>query len=301
MLKPERGGDRWTYVMVPMEYDPEWVCGETCIGWSDPRRRKGELFWPKRFSPEAVAALKEEMTEYAWSGQMQQRPEPRGGAIIKRDWWKLYGKPDEDPAVVKLKFPPFEYLVAALDCALTDKDQNDPSALCVMGVWTDPNTNKQCVMMVNAWQDRLQIHQLVKRVAETCDKYRVDRLLIEAKANGHSVHQELRRMYSRADWAMELVDPTPHGGKVARVNAITHLFEEGMVWRPNTEWAEMVIDQCAIFPRGAHDDLVDVVSMSLRHLRERGILYRRQEARWHETDIASLARSQAIPRPLYTA
>lgn len=301
LLRPERGGDRWAYVMVPMTYDPDWTCGQTPIGWRDPRTERGDLFWPARFSPQSVADLKNEMTDYAWAGQMQQHPEPRGGAIIKRDWWKLYGREDEDPLVVKLRFPAFSYLVASLDCALTDKAENDPSALIVLGLWTVPHTGQQAVMLVNAWQDRLQINPLVKRVAETCDKYRVDALLIENKANGHSVQQEIKRMYQRADWSTQLVDPTMHGEKIARVHSITHLFEEGLIWRPNTEWAEMVIDQCAVFPRGSHDDLVDALSQCLRFLRERGILYRRQEARWHEQDIAALARGQVVPKPLYSA
>lgn len=301
LLRPERGGDKWTYVMVPMVYDPDWTCGQTTIGWNDPRTERGELFWPARFSQQAVADLKNEMTDYAWAGQMQQHPEPRGGAIIKRDWWKLYGNPEEDPSVIKMRFPPFTYAVASLDCALTDKDENDPSALVVLGIWTVPQTGQQAVMMINAWQDRLQINPLVKRVADTCDKYRVNTLLIENKANGHSVQQEIRRMYQRAEWSVQFSDPTRLGEKVTRAHSVTHLFEEGLIWRPNTEWAEMVIDQCAVFPRGSHDDLVDSLVQGLRHLREHGLLYRRQEARWHEQDIAALARSQVIPRPLYGA
>ena len=156
-------------------------------------------------------------------------------------------------------------------------------------------------MLVNAWQDHLQLNPLVKRIAATCDRYQVDALLIENKANGHDVNNELGRLFSRADWSRQLVDPTQAGAKIARVNSVTHLFEEGMIWRPNTEWAEMVIDQCAVFPRGAHDDIVDAMVQGLRDLRQRGILYRRQEARWHESELATLARGQAVPQPLYAA
>lgn len=301
LLRSDRGGDKWTYIMIPMTYDPDWVCGETAIGWSDPRQYPGELFWPNRFTPNAVRDLKAEMTDYAWASQMQQHPEPRGGAIIKRDWWKLYGKPDEDPTEVKLRFPAFTYTVASLDCALTDKDENDPSALVVLGIWTVPQTGQMAVMMIHAWQDRLQINPLVKRVAATCDKYHVNTLIIENKANGHSVQQEIRRMYQQAEWSVQFFDPTRIGDKVARAHSVTHLFEEGLIWRPNTEWAEMVIDQAAVFPRGSHDDLVDATVAGLRHLREHGLLYRRQEARWHEESIAQLARAQIVPRPIYEA
>lgn len=299
LLDPKRGGDRWTYVMVPMLYDPDWTCGETSIGWHDPRTERGELFWPARFTPAAVDGLRTEMTDYAWAGQMQQHPEPRGGAIIKRDWWKLYGRADEDPTTAKLRFPPFSYLVASLDCALTDKQENDPSACVVLGVWSEPQTGAMAAMLVHAWQERLQLHELVRRTAATCDKYRVHALVIENKANGHSVEQEIRRLYQRADWSVQFSDPTRAGEKTARAHSVTHLFQEGMIWRPNTEWAEMVIDQCAIFPRGAHDDLVDALVQGLRHLRDSGILYRRQESKWQETDMAALARGSSPDRPLY--
>lgn len=301
MLEGGRGGDEWCYLMIPMEYDPEWVCGETTIGWTDPRRVRGELFWPERFPPGVVASLKMRLGAYAWAGQMQQNPVPRGGAILKTEWWKLYGRADEDPVVAKMRFPAFDYAVASLDSALTDNENNDPSALVVLGTWTVPQTGQQAVMVINAWQDHLQINPLVKRVAATCDKYHVNALLIENKANGHDVNNEITRMYQQAEWSVQLVDPTSAGAKVARVNSVTHLFEEGLIWRPNTDWAQMLIDQCAVFPRGAHDDLVDALVQGLRHLRARGILYRRQEARWHEENLAALARSQVIPRPLYAA
>ena len=113
----------------------------------------------------------------------------------------------------------------------------------------------------------------------------------------------MRRLFQRAEWGVEFIDPHTTGakvwGKVARVNSITHLFEEGLIWHPNTEWASALIDECAIFPRGAHDDRVDAMTHGLRHLRERGILYRRQEARWRDEDLSALARSQVVPRPLY--
>lgn len=332
MLDQARGGDEWVYFMVPMEYDPAWVCGETAIGWVDPRIElaaeeardaaiearsmglsesivaerahaagRGQLCWPERFPQVVVDSLKIRLGPYAWSGQMMQHPAPRGGAIIKEDWWKLYGPPNEDPSEIKLRFPAFSYVVASLDCALTDKTENDPSALVVLGVWTVPQTGQMAVMVVNCWAERYQLNPLVRRVAETCDKYRVDTLVIENKANGHSVEQEIRRLYQRAEWSVQFNDPTRQGEKVARAHSVTHLFEEGLIWHPNTEWARDLIAECSIFPRGSHDDRVDSLVQGLRHLRERGILYRRQEARWHEENVASLARSQAVPRPLYDA
>ncbi len=299
LLDPERGGDKWTLVMCPMEYDPDWACGETALGWTDPRAEKGELFWPQRFSPQAVIDLKASMSEYAWAGQMQQHPEPRGGAIIKRDWWKLYGKADQDPQAAGLKFPPFSFVVASLDCALTDKTDNDPSALVVLGVWIVPQTATPAVMLMHVSTVHAQISDLVRHTTRVCEKYHANQLLIEAKANGHSVYHEIRRLNTQAPWNIELVDPTPHGGKVARVHSITHLFEQGMLWHPNTAWADDCIAECAIFPRGAHDDRVDALSMGLRWLRDRGVLSTSTEKRWHEQAVARSVAARRGSKPLY--
>jgi hypothetical protein len=57
----------------------------------------------------------------------------------------------------------------------------------------------------------------------------------------------------------------------------------------------MVITQVGQFPRGKHDDLVDTVSMSLRHLRDLGMLVMANE---HRADIQSQAKyngKDAIP------
>lgn len=330
LMEQSRGGDEWVYFMVSMEYDPDWVCGETIIGWVDPRiaeaaeakrvatrdaRRmglkevdvaeiaaqagRGQLCWPERFSRGAVDGLKIRLGSYAWAGQQMQNPVPRGGAIFKEEWFKLYGRADVDPVETKMLFPAFSYVAAFLDCALTDKSENDPSALMVLGTWTVPQTGQMAVMIINAWQDRLRINPLVVRVAGTCDKYHVDDLIIENKANGHSVEQELRRLYANSEWSVQFTDPTGHGEKIARAHSVTHLFEEGMIWHPNTDWAQMVIEQLCSFPKAAHDDLVDCATMGLRYLRDRGILYRRQEQRQQEQALSSLARGQVIPRPLY--
>lgn len=285
------------HLCLPERFEQERRC-ETVIGFKDPRRRDGELLQPARFDETWARSQEQRVGPYAWAGQYQQRPEPRGGGIIKRDSWRIYG-PD-DPIAVKLKFPAFSYVVASLDTALTEKEQNDPSAMVVLGVWTNPDTGFQQVMLVYAWQDRLELHDLVQRTKHVADKYRVDCLLIENKAAGHSVEQELRRLFQRNEWGVVMTDPTPHGAKVSRVHSISHLFFEGMVHRPNTEWGLMVEDQMAIFPRGAHDDLVDAMSGGLRYLRDNGILSRRQEQREMERGLAQY-RGRGATKALYAA
>lgn len=283
------------HLCLPLRFEDERRC-VTVLGIEDPRKRDGDLLWPARFDEAWAREQESKVGPFAWAGQYQQRPEPRGGGIIRREAWRMYG-PD-DPIAMKLKFPPFSYVVASLDTAFTGKEENDPSALVILGVWAHPDTGFQQVMLVYAWRDRLTLHDLVRRVAHTCDKYRVDGLLIENKAAGLDVQSEIMRMYMRTDWSVVMTDPTR--SKEARAHSVTHLFDEGMVHRPNTEWGLMVEDECAVFPRGRHDDLVDATVAGLRYLRDAGILSRKQEQRERERDLAAY-RGKSSTRALYAA
>lgn len=307
----------WTHLCLPMRY--EWSRHScTSIGWNDPRglddqgeplvlldqnglryardaeaqrvldeEKEGELLTPDRFGPNEIRILESQLGPYQSAGQLQQRPEPKGGGIFKRDWWQLW---EHD------NFPPFEYIVASLDTAYTEKEENDPSALTVWGVFTHKlnqpkrivfrdgsfyddfltNETAQRIMLMNAWQGRLELHELVEKVADICRRMKVSRLLIEAKASGQSVAQELRRLYTGTDFAVQLMDPKSQD-KVARAYSIQHLFSEGMIYAPDRSWADMVITQCSSFPKGKHDDLVDTVSQALRYLRQTNIVQRGEE------------------------
>jgi predicted phage terminase large subunit-like protein len=149
---------------------------------------------------------------------------------------------------------------------------------------------------MNGWAERLELHDLVQKVAESCKAMKVDKLLIENKAAGISVAQELRRLFASEDWAVQLYDPKSQD-KLSRLYSVQHLFSEGMVYAPDKTWAEQVITQCSSFPKGKHDDLVDTVSMSLRHLRESGMLARGPEIT-AETQ-RSMMHQGAPPPPLY--
>ena len=304
----------YTHLMVPMEHDTSRHC-VTVLGlnedgskklWEDPRKKDEELAWPDRFTQEVCDDLKRDKGPYAWAGQYQQSPEPRGGSIIKRDFWQLW---DED------HYPPFEYILASLDTAYTAKEENDASALTIWGVFRQSSTIQDIgtlalwmprdsaqisrpldgnprIMLMYAWQERLEFHELMQRVLDTCTistrpkncpQFRVDRLLIESKAAGFSVGTELQRILSgTGKLGIELINPVVYGDKVARVQSIQHLFSEGLVYAPDKAFADMVIDQCAVFPKGSRDDLVDSTSQALRYLRDTGFVVKRDE---YATDL----------------
>lgn len=297
----------YEHLMIPMLHDTARHC-VTSIGWEDPRTEEDELAWPERFPQHTVEELERDKGPYAFASQYQQSPEPRGGSIIKRDYWKPWEASH---------YPPCEYILASLDTAYTTKESNDPSALTVWGVFredadlkliqplitpipgsmpigTDYEPRKNVkVILLYAWRKRLEFNDLVQAVMHTCTKdkkgggfrFPVDRVIVEAKASGISVAQELRRLCGlTGDFGVELIKLKGNQDKVARLHSVQHLFAEGMVYAPfepvEQEWRDfssMVIDEVAIFPHGSHDDLVDSTSMAMRYLRDNGFMVRAQE------------------------
>lgn len=269
----------YVHLMIPMEFEPGRA-SKTKIGWRDPRTEDGELAWPERFDEEVTRPFKNRA--YMWAGQYQQRPEPRGGAIFKRDWWKNWN--DETCAQFGVKpgfLPSFAYVLGILDTAYTSKETNDPCAMSVLGLFRDSHGNPN-VMLVNAFEEWLEFNPLIERALKVAQATKIDRLLIEAKATGISVAQEMARRYQHIGFSIETVDPGK-SDKLARAYAQTYAFEEGLIWAPGhtdgsfRKFSMKVIDQMAKFPKADHDDLTDTVVMGLKYLRDYGLLVRQEE------------------------
>lgn len=301
----------YVHLKIQMEFDPK-KAKATSIGWKDWRKVDGELAWPERFDAKIVAGFKRKLGAYAYTGQYQQEPEVRGGGIIKRAYWKSW--PEK-------RFPVFEYLLASLDTAYTEKHENDPSALTIWGVFRDQNKNTR-VMMCYAWEGWEQLHELVASVNYMCNpKWKPDpkthapelllklgklprlpvhKLIIESKASGISTGQELLRLFGGLGaYSIELIDPKKLGGgdKVARMHSVEHIFESGMIYAPTAaRFAEKLIDQMAKFPRAEHDDLSDTASQALRYLRDTGLIARSEE---HARDYAEAAAFKPKLVPIY--
>jgi predicted phage terminase large subunit-like protein len=320
--------EEFVHLMIPMRFEERRKCvtvilprdqvdeygnelpEEDQVIWSDPRTIPGELMWPERFDETSVNRIEKRLGPVMASGRLQQTPTPAGGSILKRDWWKgwdteeaaRYGLTwNENRGGIK-EFPEFELIVASLDTAFGEKEENDYSALTVWGIWVDRNKNPRA-MLAYAWQKRLPLHGeeveqitgeakvnfkqrqkqkwgLVEYVADTCKFYKVNKLLIENKSRGMDVANEIRRLYSREKWGIELVNPVKD--KITRTHSIVPIFADGVVWAPAysdryMDWAEEVIKQCELFPKDEHDDLVDSVTQALKWLRDNSILVRADE------------------------
>jgi predicted phage terminase large subunit-like protein len=303
----------YVHFCVPMSYVPcqhvnAWVGNQvkTFIGedindiddddifWVDRRTEENELLWVDRYPASEVAKLELELGPYAYAGQYQQEPSPRGGGIIRYEWWQQWDdEAAKEHGVEPGQYPGFEYIIAALDTAYTEKEENDPSALSIWGVFRDKHGNPK-IFLIYCWAERLRVHDLVKRVADDCRggfcdyKFKVDHLVIEDKAAGHSVSQELQRLFGLFDFGIQLIDPRTgfikSPDKSARLQTVVHLFAEGLIYAPDKEWADEMMKQCAMVPRSLHDDLADTCSMALIYLRRAGWAQRKEERAFEVAD-----------------
>lgn len=135
---------------------------------------------------------------------------------------------------------------------------------------------------------------LVEWVADTCRRFGVHKLLIEGKASGLTAADELRRIHGREGWSIQ-VEPV-HGDKRARALAVQPVWSQGMVYAPDRDWAELVIDEMVNFPKGARDDLTDSSTQAVKHLRDVGFAPRPEEAAAEEADRSRYRKKR---EPLY--
>lgn len=299
----------YVHLMLPAEFEPSRHCityaknkdtGLTEPFWADPRTKAGELLWPDQWGNEELKPFK--LNEWTWAGQYQQRPAPKGGSIIKREWWNLWG--DEDDPDLQLphnqryrKHPPYSYRIGVVDTAHTEKQENDPSGMAIWGVFED-NRGFPAVMLANAWRDRLIFPDLLKKVVDTARKFNIDTLLIENTTAGAPLEAELRRYYAEERFTLEMVNITRSSGdKAARLHRVTPLFKSGMVWAPFKPWAEEYIAEVCVFPKGLHDECVDLTSMGLSWLRNTGLLDMEHEIRVAEQEMKRRPLDRA--QPLY--
>ena len=200
--------------------------------------------------------------------------DPEEGGIVKREMFKLW--PDGKA------FPKFEYIVQSYDCAYTEKTQNDPTACLTWGVFK-PLDGPMSVLLIDAWQDRLQYPDLRPKVIEEYDvvfgegkeRKRVDLILVEDKSAGISLIQDLQR----AHLPVRAYNPG-NADKVQRLNIVSNIIARGRVWIPESsqrkgyvrDWAEGFVSQICSFPETTHDDMVDACTQALRFLRDSGWL-----------------------------
>ena len=219
----------------------------------------GRPLWPEFWSLEELLSKKASLDVRYWNAQYLQQPTSEEGALIKREWWQIWDK--EDP-------PNCEFVIMSLDAAQEANNRADYNALTTWGVFFNEETNNYNIILLNSIKKRLEFPDLKKLVLEEYKEWEPDAFMVEKKSNGAALYQELRRM------GVPIGEFTPGKGqdKISRVNAVSDLFNSGIVWAPDRRWAHEVIEECNDFPSGANDDLVDSTTLALLRFRQGGFI-----------------------------
>jgi predicted phage terminase large subunit-like protein len=234
----------------------------------------GKPIWPEYWPLPQLEALR----------NYQQEPTSEEGALVKREWWKVW----------ESKTPPAcQFIIVSWDTAFLKTERADYSACTTWGVFyeDDKDTGKTLprIILLDAFKKRMEFPELKAVAFEHYQEWEPDACIVEAKAAGSPLIFELRAM----GIPVSEFTPTRGNDKIARVNAVSDLFASGSVYAPQTRWAEEVIEEFAAFPAAEHDDLVDSGTQALLRFRQGGFI---QTSNDYEDDTLPLLRSHS---PVY--
>jgi predicted phage terminase large subunit-like protein len=215
--------------------------------------------WPEFWPKDELQKVKSSIPGIKWNAQWMQNPTAEEGAIIKRDWWQRW-KHDS--------IPPVKYIMQSYDTAFSKNQTADFSAISTWGVFKPSEDSPDCLILLDCQKGRWDFPELKEIAMREYTYWECDMVLIEAKASGTPLTQELRRM------GIPVVNYSPTRGhdKHSRMHSVAPIFESGMVYAPMKTFAEDMIEECASFPFGANDDLCDTMTQALMRFREGGFV-----------------------------
>ena len=220
----------------------------------------GQPVWPEYWKLEDLESVKASIPLSKWNAQYMQNPTSEEGALIKREWWRAWEHEE---------LPPLEHVIQSYDTAFMKKQTADFSAITTWGVFRPSEDEPPNLILVDAVKARYEFPELRRVALEQYGYWNPETVIIESKASGLPLTYELRKM------GIPVINFTPSKGndKHTRVNAVSPMFESGLIWAPKEmEFAQEVIEECAAFPYGDHDDLVDSMTQALMRFRQGGLI-----------------------------
>ena len=212
--------------------------------------------WGNFWNMQDLDKVKASIPVSKWNAQWMQNPIAEEGALIKREWWKKW-EPE--------KVPELQYIIQSYDTAFSKKETADYSAITTWGIFKPNDDTPQNIILLDAKRGRWNFPELKEMAKKEYKYWEPEVVLIEAKASGLPLTHELQKA------GIPVINFTPSKGndKHSRVNSVAPLFEAGTVWVPSDRrWAEEVIEECAAFPFGDHDDYVDSMTQALMRYRQ---------------------------------
>lgn len=215
--------------------------------------------WPEYWKLEELESVKATLPVGKWNAQWMQNPTSEEGAILKREWWRKYDRED---------IPALHHVIQSYDTAFLKKETADYSAITTWGIFYPDEDSGANLILLDAIKGRYEFPELRRLALEQYKYWNPETVIVEAKASGLPLTHELRQM------DIPVINFTPSKGndKHVRVNTCAPLFESGMIWAPDEKFAQEVIEECAAFPFGDHDDLVDSTTQAIMRFRQGGLL-----------------------------
>jgi len=220
---------------------------------------KEKPVWPEYWKMDELEKVKATLPVGKWNAQWMQKPTSEEGALIKREWWRRW---KED------WIPQLHHVIQSYDTAFLKKETADFSAITTWGVFYPNEDSPANLILLDAIKERMEFPELRRRALEQYKYWNPESVIVEQKASGTPLTHELRQM----DIPVSTFTPSRGNDKHVRVNSCAPLFESGMIWAPEQRFAEEVIEECAAFPHGDHDDLVDAMTMAVMRFRQGGFI-----------------------------
>ena len=216
--------------------------------------------WPEFWSKDALLGIKASLPVQKWSAQWQQEPTNTESAIVKRDWWQLWDKEE---------IPSCKYIIQSYDTAFSKKESSDFSAITTWGIFQPDEGGIDNIVLLDAQRGRWNFPELKEKAYEEHEYWEPDMVIIEAKATGTPLIDELRL---RGIPALGF-SPGKGKDKITRMHMVAPLFEAGVVWAPeNKKFAEELIEEVVSFPNGDYDDFCDSMTLALMRFRQGGFI-----------------------------
>jgi len=237
-------GDQWEVVSFPAIMD---------------HGTEKKPVWPQYWKMNELESVKATLPVGKWNAQWMQEPTSEEGALIKREWWRKWDKEF---------LPDVTYVIQSYDTAFLKKETADYSAITTWGIFYPEEGGKPNIILLDSIKERYEFPELRRVALEQYKYWEPDMVIVEQKASGTPLTHELRQM----DIPVMTFTPSRGNDKHVRVNSCAPLFEAGLIWAPDEQFAEEMIEECASFPYGDHDDLVDSMTMAIMRFRQGGFL-----------------------------
>ena len=265
--------DQWRTVTIPalnssesairLEQARDKLIRQGILSESYPHLEVGGSYWPAPadgfefcWNTEALIRTKNNTPKSQWEALYMQSPTSEQGNILLMEYWQNWSEPDPPKCLFKIQ---------SYDTAFSTRETADYSAVTTWGVFEHPDNGNTCLICLGGHKERLAYPDLKQLVIDKYHQHEPDVVILEKKASGQSLLQDLRIV------GLPVFPYNPDRDKVTRAHAASTIFHAGRVYIPTKkEWAHDIMDECRQFPSGAHDDYVDSVTQAVLWFRASG-------------------------------